>query len=144
MLDDGNVSVCRQGVSTQGVGAVAGLDAAEHEASVLGFCLLDRQGNVQILALHGNGVRWYVYSPRMIDAGAIVQVETPTVPEASHRALAYGAVVQRRTGVWTHVFQGVKLAVVSEDSDVACADPEFASFAFWNVSDTGKTDRLRG
>ena len=78
----------------------------------------------------------------MADTDAIVEVKAPAVPEACHCAIVQGAIVERRTNVRAHIFQGIKLPIVPKNSHIAFANLKFSSATFRDILNTGQTDCL--
>src|SRR2546427_8394649 len=99
------------------------------------------QGDVHIIATYGHRKRRYGRGFGQVHADPIVQVEAPAMPHTRDRAIVQGAIVERRGGMWTDVFHGVKLSLVSEDRDKALTHTKFTPLPFRDVLDTGESDR---
>jgi hypothetical protein len=69
-----------------------------------------------------------------------MEIEAPAMPEAGHRAILEWPVVERGAGMRADVFHGIELPFMLENGHVAFANFKLASFTFWDVIDTGKTD----
>src|SRR5262245_30491416 len=101
------------------------------------FFRLGRQRHIHIVAAYGDRVRRHRRGVGEIDTDTIMQVETPAVPHTRDCATVQGTVVERCTGMRAHVFHGVKLSLVSEDSDKALPHTKFTPLPFGDIFYTG-------
>src|SRR3989475_3450080 len=95
---------------------------------------------IHIVAAHSNLIGRHTRGFGQVGTDSIVEVKPPAVPQARHRAAIDGAVIERRAGMRTDVFHGVKLALMAEDGHKAITHAEFTSLTFGDIIDTGESD----
>src|SRR5262249_18388272 len=107
------------------------------------FLLLDlsrRKRYIHIIAAHGDRIGRHSRGFGKVSTDTIVEVKPTAVPQARHRATIDGTVIERRAGMRTDVFHGVKLSLMAEDGHKAITHAEFTSLAFGDIIDTGESD----
>src|SRR5207302_5277091 len=96
--------------------------------------------HIHIVAAHGDWIGRHSRGFGQVGTNAIVEVKPPAVPQARYRATIDGTVIERRAGMWTDVFHGIKLSLMAEDGHKAITHAEFTSLAFGDIIDTGESD----
>src|SRR5215831_19624153 len=70
---------------------------------------------IHIVAAHGDRIGRHSRGFGQVGTNSIVEVKPPAVPQARHCATIDGTVIERRAGMRTDVFHGVKLSLMAED-----------------------------
>src|SRR5215510_7254980 len=102
--------------------------------------LSGRKRYIHIVAAHGDRIGRHTRGFGKVGTDSIVEVKPPAVPQARHRATIDGTVIERRAGMRTDVFHGIKLSLMAEDGHKAIPHAEFTSLAFGDIIDTSESD----
>jgi hypothetical protein len=62
------------------------------------------------------------------------------MPQTRHCAILQRSIIQGRTGMWTHIFQGIKPSIHPENSDKLVAHAKLTPLALRNIVYFGQTD----